>query len=81
MLKFWTACLALFLAPLATAGAEELKPKFGDIGGIFYTEVSENREACQQAVEAKIVLCRQNTTFVSTTLVQKYPGVLGCGVF
>ena len=49
MLRFWTACFALILAPLAAADTKELKPKFGDIGGVFYTEVSKNREACRQA--------------------------------
>ena len=76
MLQFWTACLALLLAPLAAAEAKELKPKFGDIGGVFYTEVSEDREACRQAIENKIALCRQNTSFVSNTLDRKYPGCL-----
>ena len=54
MLRFWTACLALILAPLAAADGKELKPKFGDIGGVFYTEVSENREACRQAIKNKM---------------------------
>ena len=76
MLRFPTACLALLLAPLAAAEAKELKPKFGDIGGVFYTEVSEDREACRQAIENKIALCRQNTSFVSNTLDRKYPGCL-----
>ena len=76
MLRFWTACLALILAPLAAADSKELKPKFGDIGGVFYTEVSEDREACRQAIGNKIALCRQNTSFVSNTLDRKYPGCL-----
>ena len=63
-------------SPLAAAGAKELKPKFGDIGGVFYTEVQENREACRQAIRNKIALCRQNTSFVSNTLDRKYPGCL-----
>ena len=76
MLRFWTACLALMLTPLATVGAKELKPKFGDIGGVFYTEVSGDREACEQAIKRKIALCEQNTSFVSNTLDRKYPGCL-----
>ena len=55
---------------------EGLKPKFGDIGGVFYTEVSEDREACRQAIKNKIALCRQNTSFVSNTKDRKYPGCL-----
>ena len=63
MPRFWTACLALLLAPLAAADAKELKPKLGDIGGAFYAEVSESREACRSAVEGRIVLCGLNTKF------------------
>ena len=76
MLRLPTACLALLLAPLAAAEAKELKPKFGDIGGVFYTEVQGDREACEQAIRNKIALCRQNTSFVSNTLDRKYPGCL-----
>ena len=76
MRRFWTACVTLFLVPLATAGAEELKPKLGDIGGVFYTEVSEDRDACLQAIRNMIALCRENTSFVSNTLDRKYPGCL-----
>ena len=76
MLRFPMACMALLLAPLAAAEAKELKPKFGDIGGVFYTEVSEDREACEQAIKNKIALCEQNTSFISNTLQRKYPGCL-----
>ena len=66
-----------FIAPLTPAAlAKKLKPKFGDIGGVYYTEVSQDREACQQAIRNKIVLCRQNTSFVSNTEDRKYPGCL-----
>ncbi|MCY4500508.1 MAG: hypothetical protein OXE57_02980 [Alphaproteobacteria bacterium] len=76
MLRFPMACMALLLAPLAAAEAKELKPKFGDIGGVFYTEVSGDREACRQAVKAKIALCGQNTRFESNTKNRKYAGCL-----
>ena len=76
MLRFWTACLALILAAPAGAGAEELKPKFGDVDGIYYTEVSDDREACEQAIRNKIAICSQNTDFISNTLNRKYPGCL-----
>ena len=65
--------IALLTPP---AGAKELKPKFGDIGGVCYTEVSQDREACRQAFKNKVALCRQNTSFVSNTLDRKYPGCL-----
>ena len=60
----------------AAASAKELKPKFGDIGGVYYTDVSQDREARRQAVKNKIALCRQNTSFVSNTLDRKYPRCL-----
>jgi len=68
--------VALILAPASIVSGQELKPKFGDIGGVYYTEVSQDREACQQAIKNKIALCRQNTSFVSNTLDRKYPGCL-----
>ena len=76
MLRFWTACLALVLAAPAGAGAEELKPKFGDVDGIYYTEVSDDREACEQAIRNKIAICSQNTDFISNALNRKHPGCL-----
>ena len=76
MLRFGISCLVLLLAPFAAANGEQLKPKFGDIGGVYYTEVAENRETCRQAIKNKIALCRQNTSFVSNTLDRKYPGCL-----
>ena len=76
MLRLMMVCLVLIVGPLTAGEAEELKPKFGDIGGVFYTEVSENREACQQAIRNKIALCEQNSSFVSNTLDRKYPGCL-----
>ena len=76
-LRIALASLALLLATVpAGTGAEELKPKFGDIGGVYYTEVSQDREACLQAIKNKVALCRQNTSFVSNTLDRKYPGCL-----
>ena len=69
------ALVALAVTPQAAA-AKELKPKFGDIGGVFYTEVQGDRKACEQAIKNKIALCRQNTSFVSNTEDQKYPGCL-----
>ncbi len=75
MLRVCAVLVAAVLVP-GTASAKELKPKFGDIGGVYYTDVSENREACRQAIKNKIALCRQNTSFVSNTNDRKYPGCL-----
>ena len=70
------AALAAALPIAAAASAKELKPKFGDIGGVYYTDIAQDREACRQAVKNKIALCRQNTSFVSNTMDRKYPGCL-----
>ena len=75
MLRVCAALSVVLLVP-GMASAKELKPKFGDIGGVYYTDVSQNREACRQAIKNKIALCRQNTSFVSNTLDRKYPGCL-----
>ena len=61
---------------IPAAEAAELKPKFGDIGGVYYTDVAQDRAACRQAIKNKIALCRQNTSFVSNTMDRKYPGCL-----
>ena len=76
MLRFWTVGLALVLAPLAAAQGKELKPKFGNIDGIYYSDVSGNREACLSALRRKIYLCRENTNFESNTKNRKYAGCL-----
>ena len=71
-------CAALSVALLVPemAAAKELKPKFGDIDGVYYTDVAENREACRQAVQRKIYLCSQNTSFASNTEDRRYQGCL-----
>ena len=75
MLRICTALAVALLVP-GIASAKELKPKFGDIDGLYYTDVAQDREACRQAVQRKIYLCGQNTSFVSNTLDRKYPGCL-----
>ena len=60
----------------SAASAKELKPKFGNIDGVYYSDVSGNREACRQAIRNKIALCRQNTNFESNTKNRKYAGCL-----
>lgn len=79
MLRVCAALAAALLVPGLVPGiaaAKELKPKFGDIDGLYYTDVAADREACRQAIQRKIYLCRQNTSFVSNTEDRKYPGCL-----
>ena len=61
---------------LAAVGDLGLKPKFGDIDGVYYTDVAGDREACHQAVKNKIALCRQNVGFEVNTKDRQYPGCL-----
>ena len=80
MLRSCAAAIAAVpVAALSMAGAasaKELKPKFGDIDGVYYTDVSQDRGACRQAINNKIALCRQNTNFESNTKNRKYKGCL-----
>ena len=75
-MRIAAASIALLLAAAAEASAKELKPKFGNIDGVYYSDVSGNRDACRQAIKNKIALCRQNTNFESNTKNRKYKGCL-----
>ena len=62
-----------------SAGAEELEPKFGDrIDGMLYTDLADeyDRESCQQAIKARIVICGQNVSFPSNLEDREYAGCL-----
>ena len=80
MFRIYAALIAAVpIAVLSMAGAataKELKPKFGNIDGVYYSDVSGNREACRQAIKNKIALCRQNTNFESNTKNREYAGCL-----
>jgi hypothetical protein len=54
---------ALFAATTdrGAALAAELKPEFGDLGGAYYTDDSQDCDVCRQAIRNKITLCRRNT--------------------
>ena len=78
-MRIGRVCLAVLMAAavsMPAASAKELKPKFGNIDGVYYTDVSGNREACRQAIRNKIALCRQNTNFESNTKNREYAGCL-----
>ena len=53
-----------------------LKPKFGDIEGVFYTDLPAQREQCLDAIKRKIALCEQNIDFKSNTTNHEYPECL-----
>ena len=82
----------LAIAPLTTLAADAdirgfefgcrfsdgtvLKPKFGDIEGVFYTDLPAQREQCLDAIKRKIVLCEQNIDFASNSENNEYPNCL-----
>ena len=55
-----------------TPDGRKLKPKFGDVEGVFYTDIPAQREQCLEAVKRKIALCRENTSFESNTKNEMY---------
>ena len=55
-----------------TPESKTLKPKFGDIGGVFYTDLPAQREQCLEAIKRKIALCRENVDFESNAKNEKY---------
>lgn len=65
-----------FVFGCETPDGKKLKPKFGDVDGVFYTDLPGQREQCLDAVERKISLCRENTSFESNTQDEKYAGCL-----
>ena len=55
-----------------TPEGRKLKPKLGDVEGVFYTDIPAQRQQCVEAVKRKIALCRENTDFASNTRNEKY---------
>ena len=61
-----------FVFGCETPDGIKLKPKFGDVDEAFYTDLPGQRQQCLDAVERKIALCRENTSFESNTKDEKY---------
>ncbi len=59
-----------------TPDGRELKPGLGDIDGIAFTGLPENREACFEAIDRMIALCRKNTSFIANDDNEAYPECL-----
>ena len=59
-----------------TPEGQTLKPKLGDIGGVFYTDLPYQREQCLETIKRKIALCRENVDFESNTKNEKHAGCL-----
>ena len=46
-MRLVTLCVLVLAAPVSMAEGAELKPKFGDIDGVYYTDIAGDREACR----------------------------------
>lgn len=65
-----------FAFECVTPEGKRLKPKFGDIDGVFYTDLPYQREQCLATVARKIALCRENVDFASNTENRDHAGCL-----
>ena len=65
-----------FAFACTTPEGQTQKPKFGDIEGVFYSDIPAQREQCLDAIKRKIALCRQNIDFESNTKNEKHAGCL-----
>lgn len=59
-----------------TPTGQRLKPQFGDMDGLYYSEISGNEDACAMAVKSRIANCHQHTRFLSPGDNRKYPDCL-----
>ena len=66
------ARITAFAFGCETPEGRKLKPKFGDVEGVFYTDIPAQWQQCVEAVKRKIALCRENTDFASNTRNEKY---------
>ena len=60
----------------ATPDGETRKPKFGDVGGVFFSGLPAARKACLETIDRMIYSCGANTTFISHDLNNQYPACL-----
>ena len=59
-----------------TADGETRKPKFGDVGSIYFTGLPAARKACLETIDRMIYSCGANTTFISHDLNNQYADCL-----
>ncbi len=59
-----------------TPDGEMRKPKFGDVGGMFFTNLPEERKPCHETIDRMIYSCTANTTFISHELNREYASCL-----
>ena len=65
-----------FVFGCESPAGEQLKPKFGDVGGAVLTGLPEERSACLATIDRMIYSCRENISFLSPDENTKYPDCL-----
>ena len=68
--------IADFKFECVTPAGQRLKPQFGDMDGMYYSEIAGNEDACAMAVKSRIANCHQHTRFLSPGDNRKYPDCL-----
>ena len=56
------------------SGGKTVKPKFGDIDGVYFGDIPAQYETCMETIQRKIAGCEMNTVFASNTEAEQYPG-------
>ena len=59
-----------------TPDGETRKPKFGDVGGMYFAGLPQGRKACLETIDRMIYSCGANTTFISHDLNNQYADCL-----
>ena len=59
-----------------TPDGETRKPKFGDVDGIYFTNLPAEQKPCLETIDRMIYSCTANTTFISHDLNDRFPGCL-----
>ena len=59
-----------------TPDGERRKPKFGDVDGIYFTNLPAEQKPCLETIDRMIYSCTANTTFISHDLNDRFPGCL-----
>ena len=59
-----------------TPDGEKRKPKFGDVDGVFFTNLPAEQKPCLETIDRMVYSCGANTTFISHDLNDRFPSCL-----
>ena len=65
-----------FVFGCKTSDGQVRKPQFGDMNGVFYTDIRGQEKACRDAVKRMIANCHQHTRFLRPADNRQYPECL-----